>query len=83
MVHFIGLVIQKNYFVVSFDISHEVYGEISLPEEMSVSIINIGILVSDGMLCAYTNAYIQGNHTFMLWVMMITVLSNLGIEYFL
>ncbi|KAK6776091.1 hypothetical protein RDI58_027092 [Solanum bulbocastanum] len=67
----------KNYFVISFDISHEVYGEISLPEEIILSNINIGISILDGMLCAYINAYIQGNHTFMLWVM-----NDYGLEEF-
>lgn len=64
--HWVGK--SKNHFVVSFDISHEVYGEISLPKEIRLSSINIGISVLDAMLCAYTNAYIQGNRTFMLWV---------------
>ncbi|KAK6776088.1 hypothetical protein RDI58_027089 [Solanum bulbocastanum] len=32
-----------------------VYGEISLPEQISLSNINIGISILDGMLCAYTN----------------------------
>ncbi|KAK4723976.1 hypothetical protein R3W88_026755 [Solanum pinnatisectum] len=57
--------------------------ELSVPEKISLSSINIGISVLDGMLCAYTNAYIQGKHTFMLWVMKIMVLRNLGIQYFL
>ncbi|XP_049375586.1 F-box/kelch-repeat protein At3g06240-like [Solanum verrucosum] len=65
--HWVGN--SKRYFVVSFDISHEVYGEISLPEQISLISINIGISILDGMLCAYTNAYIQGNRTFTLWVM--------------
>ncbi|KAK4723978.1 hypothetical protein R3W88_026757 [Solanum pinnatisectum] len=65
--HWVGTL--KNYFLVSFDISHKVHGEISLPEKISLSSINIGISVLDGMLCAYTNLYIQGKRTFMLWVM--------------
>ncbi|KAG5598499.1 hypothetical protein H5410_029869 [Solanum commersonii] len=66
--HWVG--ISRNYFVVSFNISHEVYGEIFLPEQICLmNSVNIGISAMEGTLCAYCNVYHQGNHTFKLWVM--------------
>ncbi|PHU00101.1 hypothetical protein BC332_29888 [Capsicum chinense] len=64
--HWVGF--SRNYFVVSFDISHEVYGEIPLPECLS-NIGDIGISELEGMLCAYSNVYHHGRHTYKLWVM--------------
>ncbi|XP_055814265.1 putative F-box protein At1g47790 [Solanum dulcamara] len=67
--HWIGFY-SKNYFVVSFYISHEVYGEISLPEQICfVNTRNIGISILEGMLCAYSNMCHEGNNTFKLWIM--------------
>ncbi|MCD7470704.1 hypothetical protein HAX54_010729 [Datura stramonium] len=69
--HWIG--ISRNYFVVtSFNVAHEVYGEISLPEKICLTnnIFMWGISVLEGMLCAYSNCvYLSGNHIFKLWVM--------------
>ncbi|PHT30697.1 hypothetical protein CQW23_29709 [Capsicum baccatum] len=64
--HWVGF--SRNYFVVSFDISHEVYGEIPLPECLS-NIGDIGISELEGMLCAYSNVYHHGRHTIKVWVM--------------
>ncbi|KAK4356168.1 hypothetical protein RND71_025139 [Anisodus tanguticus] len=60
-----------NYSVVSFNISHEVYKEIPLPKKICLvrDTINIGISVLDEMICAYSNMYHQGNHTFRLCLM--------------
>ncbi|XP_059309912.1 F-box/kelch-repeat protein At3g06240-like [Lycium ferocissimum] len=59
------------YSMVSFNISRDVYGEIPLPEQICMirDVINIGISVLDGMICAYSNMDHQGNDTFRLWVM--------------
>ncbi|KAK4717685.1 hypothetical protein R3W88_016023 [Solanum pinnatisectum] len=66
--HWVG--ISRNYIVVSFNISHEVYGEIPLPEQICLmNSVNIGISVMEGILCAYSNVYHQGNRAFKLWVM--------------
>ncbi|XP_055814266.1 putative F-box/kelch-repeat protein At1g12870 [Solanum dulcamara] len=62
--HWIGFY-SKNYFVVSFNISHEVYGEISLPEQICfVNTRNIGISILEGMLCAYSNMCHEGEQHF-------------------
>uniref|UniRef100_M1DGQ1 F-box family protein n=1 Tax=Solanum tuberosum TaxID=4113 RepID=M1DGQ1_SOLTU len=67
--HWIGFY-SKTYFVVSFNISHEVYGEISLPEEICLlNTRKIDISILEGMLCAYSNTYDQGIRTFKVWVM--------------
>ncbi|OIS97334.1 f-box protein cpr30, partial [Nicotiana attenuata] len=68
--HWIGKT-KGNYFVVSFGISNEVYGEIPLPLEICLlSDINVGVSVLEGMLCAYsTYESHQGEGTFKLWVM--------------
>ncbi|PHT29917.1 hypothetical protein CQW23_30495 [Capsicum baccatum] len=65
--HWVGF--SRNYFVVSFNISHEVYGEIPLPEQISMSYIDIGVSELEGMLCAYSNVHHQGENTFKLWMM--------------
>ncbi|XP_015166383.1 F-box protein CPR30-like isoform X1 [Solanum tuberosum] len=67
--HWIG--ISRNYaVVVSFSISNEVYGEIPLQEEISVSRDVFGITVLDGMLCVHSNSlYDQSKHTIKLWVL--------------
>ncbi|XP_049381475.1 F-box protein CPR1-like [Solanum stenotomum] len=57
-------------FVVSFNISHEVFGEIiPLPEKMWLANGHIGVSELGGMLCAYTNGYYQRKRTFKLWVL--------------
>ncbi|CAN4126605.1 unnamed protein product [Withania somnifera] len=62
--HWVGM--SKKYFVLSFNISHEVYAEIPLPDQIFLSrIVDIGVSELDGMLCAYSKGY----HTFKLWVM--------------
>ncbi|KAF3628009.1 putative protein argonaute 7-like [Capsicum annuum] len=48
--------------------SFYVFGEIPLPECLS-NIGDIGISELEGMLCAYSNVYHYGRHTFKLWVM--------------
>ncbi|KAM3283005.1 putative F-box protein [Capsicum chacoense] len=48
---------RNSYFVVSFNISHEMYGEMPLPKEVWLYNVKIGISVLDGMLCAYSNRY--------------------------
>ncbi|KAK4732212.1 hypothetical protein R3W88_025200 [Solanum pinnatisectum] len=67
--HWIGFY-SKKYFVVSFNISHEVYGEISLPEEICLlKTDSTGISILEGMLCAYSKTYDQGICPFKVWVM--------------
>ncbi|KAK4707517.1 hypothetical protein R3W88_028442 [Solanum pinnatisectum] len=63
--------ISRNYaVVVSFSISNEVYGEIPLPEEISVPRDVFGVTVLDGMLCVHSNSrYDQSNRTIKLWVL--------------
>uniref|UniRef100_M1DTK2 Ubiquitin-protein ligase n=1 Tax=Solanum tuberosum TaxID=4113 RepID=M1DTK2_SOLTU len=57
-------------FVVSFNISHEMFGEIiPLPEKMWLYNINIGVLELGDMLCAYTTEYYQRKRTFKLWIL--------------
>ncbi|XP_055815435.1 F-box/kelch-repeat protein At3g23880 [Solanum dulcamara] len=57
-------------FVVSFNISHEVYGDIiPLPEKIWLYNINVGVSELGGMLCAYSNGYYQRKRTFKLWMM--------------
>ncbi|KAK4715009.1 hypothetical protein R3W88_020916 [Solanum pinnatisectum] len=63
----------SNYFVILFNISNEVYGEISLPDGICnipyMRLIKRVISVIDEMLCAYcTCQHIDGS-TFKLWVM--------------
>ncbi|WMV47563.1 hypothetical protein MTR67_040948 [Solanum verrucosum] len=67
--HWIGFY-SKKYFVVSFNISHEVYGEISLPEEICLlKTGSTGISILEGMHCAYSKTYDQRIHPFKVWVM--------------
>ncbi|KAM3222989.1 F-box/kelch-repeat protein like [Capsicum annuum] len=61
------------YFVISFNISNEVYGEISLPEEICNICIG-GYVISSvsilqGMLCAYCTCRDTEADTFKLWIM--------------
>ncbi|PHT98108.1 hypothetical protein BC332_32965 [Capsicum chinense] len=66
--HWVGF--SRNYFVVSLNISYEEYGEIPLPDGICLrDSTDIGISELEGMLCAYSNAYLHGNHPFKLWVM--------------
>nr|XP_016515925.1 PREDICTED: putative F-box protein At3g16210 [Nicotiana tabacum] len=61
--HWIG--ISRNYYVVSFNISNEVYGEMPLPEQICLmSNIGIGISVLEGMLCVYSTSNFVGGDTF-------------------
>ncbi|KAG5573030.1 hypothetical protein H5410_062796 [Solanum commersonii] len=57
--------------MISFNISNEVYGEISLPKEIcNISNVNyVRCVVFEGMLCAYCNGQEGGLNTFKLWVM--------------
>uniref|UniRef100_M1DCM0 Ubiquitin-protein ligase n=1 Tax=Solanum tuberosum TaxID=4113 RepID=M1DCM0_SOLTU len=57
------------YIMISFNISNEVYGEISLPEEIcNISNVNyVRCVVFEGMLCAYCNGREGGLNTFKLW----------------
>ncbi|PHT45407.1 hypothetical protein CQW23_14565 [Capsicum baccatum] len=62
------------YFMISFNISSEVYGEISLPEGIcnilnDVRYARCAVSVLDGMLCAYCTCREGGMGTFKLWVM--------------
>ncbi|XP_015087527.1 putative F-box/kelch-repeat protein At1g12870 [Solanum pennellii] len=67
--HWIGIN-SKTYFVVSFNISHEVFGEISLPKDIgSLNTSNVDISILEGMLCAYSNMHDQKMRTFKVWVM--------------
>ncbi|PHU20456.1 hypothetical protein BC332_11607 [Capsicum chinense] len=62
----------SRYFMISLNISNEVYGEISLPEGICSRWICLkrGISVLQGMLCAYcTHESPRGGCTFKLWVM--------------
>ncbi|XP_070032986.1 F-box protein CPR1-like [Nicotiana tomentosiformis] len=62
--------ISRNYYVVSFNISNEVYGEMPLPEQICLmSNIGIGISVLEGMLCVYSTSNFVGGDTFKLWIM--------------
>uniref|UniRef100_M1AT29 Glutaredoxin n=1 Tax=Solanum tuberosum TaxID=4113 RepID=M1AT29_SOLTU len=62
--HWIGFY-SKKYFVVSFNISHEMYGEISLPEEICLlKTGSTGISILEGMLCAYSKTCDQGIRPF-------------------
>ncbi|KAM3289056.1 hypothetical protein P3S67_017343 [Capsicum chacoense] len=54
--------------LISFSISNEVYGEIPLPEGMSLECIN-GVAALEGMLCVYSNHIRRGLHTFKLWIL--------------
>ncbi|KAF3675046.1 putative pentatricopeptide repeat-containing protein-like [Capsicum annuum] len=58
--------------LISFRISNEVYGEIPLPEGMSlvfnVNCIN-GVSALEGMLCVYSTHIRRGIHTFKLWIL--------------
>ncbi|PHT32934.1 hypothetical protein CQW23_29271 [Capsicum baccatum] len=54
--------------LISFSISNEVYGEIPLPEGMSLECIN-GVAALEGMLCVYSNHIHRGLHTFKLWIL--------------
>ncbi|KAM3337296.1 hypothetical protein P3S68_031621 [Capsicum galapagoense] len=54
--------------LISFSISNEVYGEIPLPEGMSIECIN-GVSALEGMLCVYSNHIRRGLHTFKLWIL--------------
>jgi len=63
----------SNYFVISFNISNEVYIEISLPHEIcnipNMRLVKCVVSVIHEMLCAYcTCQHIEGS-TFKLWVM--------------
>lgn len=56
--------------MVSFTISHEVYGEIPLPKKICLlNTRKIDIFTLEGMLCAYSNTYDQGIRTFKVWIM--------------
>ncbi|PHT30692.1 hypothetical protein CQW23_29704 [Capsicum baccatum] len=55
---------RNSYFVVSFNISHEMYGEMPLPKEVWLYNVKIGISVLDGMLCAYSNRFANGEMVF-------------------
>ncbi|PHU12921.1 hypothetical protein BC332_19851 [Capsicum chinense] len=61
------------YFVISFNISNEVYGEISLPEEICNICIGVYVVSSvsilQGMLCAYCTCRDTEADTFKLWIM--------------
>ncbi|WMV57392.1 hypothetical protein MTR67_050777 [Solanum verrucosum] len=59
------------YIMISFNISNEVYGEISLPEEIynTFNVNYVRCFVFEGMLCAYCNGREGGMDTFKLWVM--------------
>ncbi|KAF3618566.1 F-box protein CPR1 [Capsicum chacoense] len=64
----------SKYFMISFNISNEVYGEISLPEGIcSISYrveVTCGVSVLEGMLCAYCTCPGDTEEgTFKLWVM--------------
>ncbi|PHU01663.1 hypothetical protein BC332_31450 [Capsicum chinense] len=58
--------------LISFRISNEVYGEIPLPEGMSLvfnmNCIN-GVSALEGMLCVYSTHIRRGIHTFKLWIL--------------
>ncbi|XP_055824041.1 F-box/kelch-repeat protein At3g06240-like [Solanum dulcamara] len=59
------------YFMLSFNISNEVYTEILLPDEIckNMPFINRVASVIEGMLCAYCTRLNEGVATFKLWVM--------------
>uniref|UniRef100_M1D9B8 F-box family protein n=1 Tax=Solanum tuberosum TaxID=4113 RepID=M1D9B8_SOLTU len=61
----------KYNIMISFNISNELYGEISLPEEIcNISNVNyVSCAVLEGMLCAYCKGRETGLDTFKLWVM--------------
>ncbi|XP_059307854.1 F-box protein CPR1-like isoform X2 [Lycium ferocissimum] len=68
--HWIGC-ISQSYFLISFSISTEVYGEIPIPKQM-VTIMrgkHVGVSVLEGMLCVYTNFNIMIKATLQLWVL--------------
>ncbi|KAF3668562.1 putative beta-glucosidase 18-like [Capsicum annuum] len=71
-VHWISKDNLSRHFMISLNISNEVYGEISLPEGICSRWICLkrGISVLQGMLCAYcTHESPRGGCTFKLWVM--------------
>ncbi|XP_009588071.1 F-box protein CPR1-like isoform X2 [Nicotiana tomentosiformis] len=63
--HWVG--ISRNYFVVSFNISNEVYREIPLPEQ--IFLLNIGVSILEEMLCVYSTYDFLWENTFKLWVL--------------
>ncbi|XP_059309487.1 F-box protein CPR1-like [Lycium ferocissimum] len=68
--HWVGCS-RESYFVVSFNISNEVYGEIPFPEEM-LSLrgrTKFGVSVLEGMLCIHANTYYLERKTFKLWAL--------------
>ncbi|PHU06220.1 hypothetical protein BC332_27042 [Capsicum chinense] len=58
--------------LISFSISNDVYGEIPLPEGMSL-VFNMnrinGASALEGMLCVYSTHIRRGIHTFKLWIL--------------
>ncbi|XP_059294870.1 F-box/kelch-repeat protein At3g23880-like [Lycium ferocissimum] len=71
--HWISEDYLSKYFMVSFNISNEVYGEIPLPEGIGniphMGYLIHGVSVLEGMLCAYCTFKNKEAGTFKLWVM--------------
>ncbi|KAF3651519.1 putative zinc finger CCHC-type and RNA-binding motif-containing protein 1-like [Capsicum annuum] len=67
------IAVSVDYFVVvSFSILNEVYGEISLSEEilsLRPGPRGIGVCVLGGMLCVHSNTFLQGKIIFKVWVL--------------
>ncbi|PHT26629.1 hypothetical protein CQW23_33764 [Capsicum baccatum] len=68
--HWLDLSLEKT--LISFSISNDVYGEIPLPEGMSL-VFNMnrinGVSALEGMLCVYSTHIRRGIHTFKLWIL--------------
>uniref|UniRef100_M1C0X1 F-box family protein n=1 Tax=Solanum tuberosum TaxID=4113 RepID=M1C0X1_SOLTU len=71
--HWIGKDNLNKYFMVLFNISNEVYGEMSLPDGIcnisNMVYITRGVSVIEGMLYAYSTCINAEGSTFKLWVM--------------
>ncbi|PHT31150.1 hypothetical protein CQW23_27487 [Capsicum baccatum] len=61
----------REYSLVSFSMSKEMYGEIPLPEEILslVGIVFVGVSVLDGMLCVHAMNRLRGFKTHKLWAL--------------
>ncbi|PHU10065.1 hypothetical protein BC332_21925 [Capsicum chinense] len=71
--HWLGdLKVSGKFYVVSFSISNEVYGDVPLLEEMGKKVSyrpDFGISLLDGMLCFYTTTNDGSLGSFKLWAM--------------
>ncbi|KAF3678720.1 hypothetical protein FXO37_04244 [Capsicum annuum] len=71
--HWLGYLFRRKYYVVSFDISNEVFGVVPLLEDMFVGVDqglpDSGLSLLDGMLCFHITAKDDSMGMFKLWAM--------------